>query len=187
MLKNDDLAVLFRSVQEDTEGAFAMLFDVVARPLYAYCFAFTKDMDQAQDLLQRTMIVVFEKRHQFSDGNVVAWMFTIARNICRAWERENRRTISLDASQELLDGLMQTPDEQHGEGLDNDELEMLNAAISNLASDYRRVIVLRYFADMTTEEIAQAEEISTTLVRVRLYRARQRLQTVLSPLLRGTS
>lgn len=175
-----DLEPLFRAVQRDEQGAFASFYDHVSQGVMAYCFSFTKDIDAAQDLLQHVMMIVYEQRRSFTDGNLAAWIFSIARNVCRSWQRHDRRTVSINATTEL-----HTFVHEHlaDDSPPHDTYEELQHAILELSDEYRQVIVLFYFANMSTEEIAESMHISTVLVRVRLFRARKQLHALLTPLL----
>jgi len=62
-----------------------------------------------------------------------------------------------------------------------DEKQLIQESIMKLPEEFRQVILLKYFGDMSVEEIAASEEISTDLVKVRLYRARKRLDVLLRP------
>lgn len=169
------LRSLFFLARDGNEQAFRELHDALSRPLMAYCLSFTRDLESAKDLFQQVMTNVFEKRDQFRDGNFSAWVFTIARNACRTWEMKSRRFVAIDDVDQLS--------AEDPRGLDSDEIALVQSAILDLPDEFRTVILLRYFGDMSVADIAEAEDISVSLVKIRLFRARQRLTTRLGPLL----
>lgn len=167
------LASLFRAMNDGDDAAFRALHDVLSKPLMAYCLSFTRDMDDAKDLFQHTMLRVFEHRHRYREQNLMAWIFTIARNACRTWEQRQRRHVTLDDSA-LVDDAAPPSD---------DVVQIVQQAILQLPDEFRVVILLRYFGDMSVKDIAASEDISESLVKVRLFRARERLSIILGPLI----
>lgn len=169
------LAELYKRVQKGDELAFRELYEIVSRPLMAYCLSFTRDMDVAKDLFQHTMVKVFENRHKYVDGNLMGWIFTIARNTGRTWEAKAARFVPVDdvlqtmASPEPFD--------------DSEDVTHVQQAILSLSEEFRTVILLRYFGDMSVKDIAESENISESLVKIRLFRARERLASILGPLI----
>jgi RNA polymerase sigma-70 factor (ECF subfamily) len=74
------------------------------------------------------------------------------------------------------------------EALERKEIrEMLRAAIKSLSPIYREVVLLRDVEELSTEETATALTISTTVVKVRLHRARIMLQKQLAPQLKSAN
>lgn len=168
------LAALFRACARDDEAAFRALHDVLSKPLMAYCLSFTRDMDDAKDLFQHTMVKVFEHRHSYRDRNLLGWIFTIARNASRSWEQRHRRRVTIDDALLVSDPIDETAE---------DTVRIVQHAILRLPDEFRTVILLRYFGDMGVKDIAESEDISESLVKVRLFRARERLQSILGPLI----
>jgi len=167
------LADVFRKVQGDDVAAFGEFHDLIAQQLMAYCLSFTRDVDEAKDLFQTVMIAVFEYRHRYVDGNLTGWVFTIARNACRRWEKQRRTTETLDDEHNLAD-------EAKSSALDSDEVAAIQHAVLRLDAPYRDCIMLHYFGGMAVADISEALSISVSLVKVRLHRARAVLQKSLA-------
>jgi RNA polymerase sigma-70 factor (ECF subfamily) len=172
---NERLLALYNRVRTGDELAFRELYEFLSRPLLAYCLSFTRDMDAAKDLFQHTMVQVFEHRHRVRDGNLMGWIFTIARNACRTWETRSQRFVPLDDV--MTAHLAAEPFS------DADDVTVVQQAILSLSEEFRTVILLRYFGEMSVREIADSEGISESLVKIRLFRARERLSSILSPLI----
>lgn len=162
---------LFRRTREGDERAFAELYDRLERPVLAFCLAITGEEDAARDAFQQTMITVYDGRHRYRDGNLLGWIYTIARNTSRSEERRRKRLAPIDDAGDLV---VEQPS-----GIDSDEAALLQRAILQLPEEFRRVVVMRYFGDLSCDTIAELEDISTDLVKVRLFRARKRLATLL--------
>lgn len=167
----EPLESVFERIRKGDEGAFEVFYDRLKRPLMAYCIAITGDIDSAKDAFHNTVLSVYENRNRYQNVNLMGWVFTIARNTSRNIEQREKRRVVIDESHLL-------PPENH-ENLDSDERALVQKAIFDLADDFRRVILLKYFGDMSVADIADAEDISIELVKTRLFRARKRLAEVL--------
>lgn len=166
-----ELELLFEKIVRGDQKAFDEFYEAIKKPLFAYCLAILQDEEDARDAFHTTVMKVYEARHTYRQGNVHAWIFTIARNTSRSVVRRKRHAMALtedfDAATEESDGLAA------------DETEIVQHAISQLPEEYRRVILLKYFGNMSVESIAQSEGISGELVKTRLFRARKRLAEIL--------
>jgi RNA polymerase sigma factor (sigma-70 family) len=169
----EQLAAVFTRVQRNEAEAFAEFHDLLSQQLMAYCLSFTRDVDEAKDLFQTVMLAVFEYRHRYVAGNITGWVFTIARNACRRWERRQRIVQPLDEAYDVA-----AP--ENSAALDSDEVAAIQHAVLQLDAPFRDCIMLHYFGGMKIDDIAEALSISTSLVKVRMHRARTALQTTLA-------
>lgn len=168
---NGRLVELFAEVRNGNRAAFDELYDLLRRPLMAFCLAITATSEDAKDLFSNTMLRMYEAQNRFVDGNFEAWVFTIARNSARSEFRNKQRRPTVDTVDDL-------PSYER-DGLEDDEMELVRSAVAELPEEFRTVIMLKYFAEMSVLDIAEAEEITPELVKTRLYRARIRLADTL--------
>ncbi|NQW30418.1 MAG: RNA polymerase sigma factor [Ignavibacteria bacterium] len=171
-----DLDALFRLIQQNDEVAFRSLYTHLSRQILAYCLSFSKDDDVARDLFHTVMLTVYEKRHTYKEENLFGWIFTIARNTCRTWELKSKRFEPLGANVDVAD-----ENESH---LDEDEVAIVHKAILSLSEEFRSVILLYYYGEMSIREIAESQELSESLIKVRLFRARKKLEEQLKNIIR---
>lgn len=173
---------LFCRYQRGDEQAFTTLYRQLARPLLAYCLSFTSSTEGAYDLLHHTLALVVEKRTSFSNGNALAWIFTIARNAGRTLEARERRQERV-ADEADFDHVARKSGHDAAPQWDADELAIVTNAVGHLAKEFREVVYLFYYADMAVDDIADTIGITSNLVRVRLHRARALLKPILKPLM----
>lgn len=166
------LEELFHAFQRGDETAFREFHSVIARPILAYAFAFTKDTETAKDVLQTSMASIIDHKHRYKRGNLLGWVFTIVRNAGRRHEITNQRYVTIDETAHLASA-------HERPRLDHDELESVRSTVMKLDEEYRTCILLFYFAGFTIQEIANAESISPSLVKVRMHRARTLLKSQL--------
>ena len=160
--------------------------------LYGQALALTRNVDEAEDLVQETTLRALRGFESFrADGPVRAWMLTILRNLFingyRARARAPR-SLSLDAL-ENPDPVMPTfagPERQVFAHLEN---EALLQAVTHLPEEYRVVLILSDLNGLAYQEISERLNLPIGTVRSRLSRARSRVRRSLytwRPDLQGT-
>lgn len=170
---------VFASVRyNNNQEAFREIYRRYSKRIFAYCLQIVKHYEAAEDAFQTTMTAVYEKRNHFSGGSFSSWIFTIAKNNCiAAWKKldETSSDISIEDVESII------PDAYNPLSRDIMLNDALMKAIASLGREYREAIELRYYKDMTFEQIASVKEISIPLAKIRVARAKQMLQEKLSP------
>lgn len=170
---------LFAAVRDNNDQkAFSEIYRRYSRRIFAYCLQIVKNYELAQDVFQTTMGSVYEKRRYFVGGNFSSWIFTIAKNNCiSAWKKQDELS-SLIALDDVEAVISDGSDPLARDVMLNDALMK---AIASLGADYRDAIELRYIQDLKFEQIARLRNISLPLAKIRVARAKQKLQEILSP------
>lgn len=138
--------------------------------LLRMCFMYLKDMQHAEDAVQETFIKVYRSYSSFNGkSSEKTWVIRIAINVCKdilrsAW---NNR---VDVSDELAD----IPYEENFNSDDS-----LIKEIMKLKPKYKEVILLFYYQDIKTADIAKILNCPIATVGVRLKRAREILKNTL--------
>jgi RNA polymerase sigma-70 factor, ECF subfamily len=173
---------LFALVRESAqEQAFRTLYRRYDKRLFAYCLRAMNTRESAQDVFQSVMALVFEKRQSFTGGSFAAWLFTIARNQTLNHKQKQRITTDID---DIAYTMMDESDKTGEDVLLSDALKQ---AIASLHEDYREALELKHFDGFPYEEIAKMLNISLSLAKVRVFRAKKMLHEVMSPFLREVS
>ncbi|MFK7846895.1 MAG: RNA polymerase sigma factor [Rhodothermales bacterium] len=174
-LNNGDRA-LIEAFQTGDEFAFVSLYNRYKDAVYAFCVKMLLNKELAQDVLQDTFLRVYENRERLlKTDSFKAWLFTIARNQCLNQLRRNNWQIPLDPEMALpphLHGAKNTP------ALDlekSERIELVNRFLMELKADYREVIILREYQNMSYEEIAAVTRSTLSAVKSRLFKARKKL------------
>jgi RNA polymerase sigma-70 factor (ECF subfamily) len=170
---------LFALVQENgSERAFRELYRRYDKRLLSYCLRAFGSRDAAEDVFQSVMTLVFEKRAMFTGGSFAAWLFTIARNQTLNAKQKYKITTDIDDISFALE------DEGDRTGEDMILNEALKSAIAALPEEFRDPLELKHFDGFQYEEIATMLNISISLAKVRVFRAKKMLQQALMPYLR---
>lgn len=187
-------ASLIRRVLDGETELFHELIRPYERLVYVTIYAILKNEAEAEDGAQETMISAFRNLKSFrGEAKFSTWLVTIAMNEARKRLRKAKTAHedSLDDTIEDADGdftpaVLTDWREIPLEALERKELkEKLQEAVRILPEKYREVFVLRDIEEMNQEETAAALGINTTLVKVRLHRARMMLQKLLVPYLKA--
>src|SRR5581483_2168349 len=122
-----------------------------------------------------------EKSSQFREGtNVVGWIYMIARNLCLNTIRNERPTESLDSQETLV-----SIDRSLAPEYDEEQhflRRKLEEALATLPVEFREPFILREFDGFTYREIAEMTGTTLGMTKVRIYRAKQRMRELLSPM-----
>ena len=126
------------------------------------------------DLLQETLIAVWEKANKYDEqGSLHAWLTRIAvnrvKNRYRGLERL-RRNLEILASQLFSQTTQPRP------AATDEEDSLLAAALRQLSHSDRNLLVLYYLEELPAEQVAELENTTVDSLYVRLHRARKRLK-----------
>lgn len=138
--------------------------------LRSFAISLTRSVDQAEDLVQETVLRAIRKQEKFEPGtNLQAWLFAILRNLfCSACRRSKREVEDADGSYAAT--LIAVPDHE-----DRMMLKDLSAALDKLPEGQRRAILLVGAEGMSYEAAAQALKCAVGTIQSRVNRARNRL------------
>jgi RNA polymerase sigma-70 factor (ECF subfamily) len=162
--------VLFRSKK------ISFRYDILPlkNELYRLALRITLNPAEAEDIVQETMIKVWNKREQWNDiESIEAFCLTICRNISldkmRKMENQNQ---SLEESEHDApdQSYASNPEEQ---AMQQDKLMLIRRLINDLPEKQRSAMQLRDFEGKSYKEIAQIMDISEEQVKINIFRARQ--------------
>jgi RNA polymerase sigma-70 factor (ECF subfamily) len=168
-LSDDDLFCL---AQNGDVEAFNMLFKRYERKVYMYCMRVLLDEDIARDAFQDAFMRLYEHRHSYDGRNFMVWFFTIIRNVCLNMRRNKKFTVPFETSH-----ANETPAKINDVALH----EQVASALNQLPIDYREAIVLYEYDGYSYQEIADITGASIATVKIRIFRARKMLRTLLYP------
>ena len=147
-----------------------------------YALSLARNEVDADDLVQDTFLVAYERWHQFQAGTECrARLFTICRHrFYRSRQREDRQMATEDPELEALAAAAVHAGAREA-GLDDvfarsEVLDAVDAAIAELPPSFRDVAILVDVEDHTYESASQILDVPIGTVRSRLFRARRLLQ-----------
>ena len=187
-VRRENLAVA-EGLKRQDPGLLDQLIVRYQHRLLRYLLFLTGNCEQAEDLFQEVWMRVLTRGGQFNGkARFETWLFTIARNLVIDLRR--KRTMS------SLDELFETGDEDDRplafevadrepspfERFSNvEDRERIAAALLQLDTLYREVLVLRFHEDLSLEEIAKITRAPLSTVKSRLYRGMASIKPRLEP------
>ena len=144
------------------------------RSLYAYAYRLTGKASDAEDLAQQTFLIAQEKIEQLRDDDKARhWLFRVMRNrFIRTLEKKRPITES--------DSELDIGEVPESETLDSVDSELLQLAINDLPDDYKLVVLMYYFDELSYKEIAAEIDAPIGTVMSRLARAKTALRNKMS-------
>lgn len=156
---------------------FAEAYDAHADAIFRHCYLRVYDRELARDLTQETFMKAWKHYGESEEKieNLKSLLYKIATNLIIDHSRRpsSKRTDSLEDMVEAGS----EPGEDRSDKL-KDELDAKDAlkVLEHVKEEYREVVMLRYFSDLSLKQTAEALGINENLVSVRLNRALQDLR-----------
>jgi RNA polymerase sigma-70 factor, ECF subfamily len=172
--QRESAAIAHGLKRQDTE-MLDQLIELYQHRLLRYLLFLTGKREVAEDLFQETWMRVLLRGSQYNGkARFDTWLFTIARNLVIDLSRK-RTMSSLDEMSEggeddrpfEIDGGGLSPLEQFQLSEDRAEVSQV---LLHLESSYREVLVLRFYDELSLEEIANVTKAPLSTVKSRLYR-----------------
>lgn len=173
---DSELFQRLRGEKQVAEEAFAELYNRHSSRIFAYCRRVMGDKEVARDVFQETFLQFYksaEKEREMT--NVLAFLLKIARNMCLNQRRNNRqKLVSFEEYQ--FPTYDQLPEK-------SELLQLITTSLELLPHDLREVFVLREYSGMSYTDIGEIVNASLPIVKVRIFRAKQKIREILAPYL----
>jgi RNA polymerase sigma-70 factor (ECF subfamily) len=176
----------FRLVERAKEGdqkAYAELMRRYRKPVYHLILKMVRQQDDAEDLTIEAFAKAFKNLPKFNpEYTFSTWLFRIATNNCIDFIRKKRlSTMSIDGSfkddngDEVGMDIKDTNLNPQEETIKEQKIEIVKAIVTKLPSKYQILIKMRYFQELSYEEIANELDSPLGTVKAQLHRARELL------------
>ena len=158
------------------QRAFAHLVDAYKTPVYNLCYRMLGNPSDAEDAAQETFVRVYTHLRSYNpQQKLSSWILAVASHYCiDRLRRQHIKWLSLD---EVLLPSAPNEDEPRPEDslVQGETCAEVRGLLQALPAEYRLVIALRYWQDLSYDEIAKAVGTTESAVKSRLHRARQML------------
>ncbi|MEQ9302795.1 MAG: sigma-70 family RNA polymerase sigma factor [Marinoscillum sp.] len=176
-----DFKLIDRATLENDESAFAELMSHYKKPVYHMVLKMVRNVDDAEDLTIEAFAKAFRNLARFKkDYTFSTWLFRIATNNAIDFIRKKKlETYSLntsftdDSGESVnidVEASDRTPDQ---EAINTQKIELVRMFVTKLPAKYQRLVKLRYFDELSYEEIAKELEAPLGTVKAQLHRARE--------------
>jgi RNA polymerase sigma-70 factor (ECF subfamily) len=154
--------------------------------LYSYAMVLARNSATAADLVQETYLRALKAKDRLrEESNIKSWLYTILRNIWLnqlRYQRSRPEVGELDANELVREIASDTDKGPYAQYVDKIERESVRKAIQQLPDEFREIILLREYEQLSYQEIATILNCPPGTVMSRLARARSRLRDLLAAL-----
>jgi RNA polymerase sigma-70 factor (ECF subfamily) len=174
----DNGASSYRRFLDGDKNAFAELIEMYAHNLIFFINGLVNNLSIAEDLAEDTFCdLIFYKNRFKGKSSLKTYFFSIARNKAFDYIKNNSK-VSVMADEELNNQLADTK-ELENKILANERKICVNKALAGIHSDYRAVLHLLFFEDITYEQAAIILNKSKKQMKDLVYRAKQALKVAM--------
>lgn len=175
-----ELAEVISRARTGNSDAWGELYRQYAAPIFRFCRRALPAREDAEDATMEIFLKVRQKLEQYDPSRPFsAWLYKVAANHC--WDILRRRRVRQNLETEGVESLpLEHPDPNQLTRLVEERAGVeVRAALAKLPPRARMALVLRYYADMSYDEIAEALGVRRAFVGVVLLRARHELRETL--------
>lgn len=175
---DEDIKLVAR---RDREHAFDLLVRRYRERVYYHALYICKDSEEAFDVAQEVFVRAYHEARIFDEGfRTKAWLFRVCTNRCYNIVRDRHRRGGILERVGKQSGVLSQEHEEVDTVLARELSLGMAAAMDKLSPEHRTILLLRYYDDLSYQEIADALDIKLGTVMSRLSRAKIRLHSVLS-------
>lgn len=170
-LSDEELVRLYVKTQRNPY--FEALYTRYCDKVYRKCLSFTKNSERAEDFTHDIFIRVVTKLSGFREqAKFSTWLYSVTYNYCMDQLRSPRqKEVYSDEPYEGV-GLYDDDDAEMAEM----EAQRLTKALDHLTSDERGLLMMKYQDDISIRDIADAQKVTESAVKMRLMRAKEKLR-----------
>jgi len=160
------------------QAAFADLVSRYQSAVYNMAYRMLGDPTEAEDAAQEVFVRAWNQLHTFQmDRRFSTWLLSIASHYAIDMLRRRKPTAPLDDVALFVESNDPAPEELAEQG---EQREVVKRLLNTLPEKYRSVTVLRYYNDLSYDEIARMTGLTESAVKTQLHRARKMLADQLS-------
>jgi len=177
---NEEQVWLDKARHGDKE-AFGQLIGAYQTPVYNLAYRMLNNSGEAEEAAQEAFIRAYTRLDSYNpEHKFSTWMLSITSNYCIDLIRKRRALLlsidePLPAHPALQSEKSKGPESQM---VTNEQQEMVQDLLQELPEDYRQAVVLRYWYEMSYDEIAEVMNTTVSAIKSRLFRARRLLAEV---------
>ena len=159
-------------ISHNDADALEILYEQVSAAVYAYALSITKNTYDAKDVLHDCIVKVYESADTYTPcGKPMAWILTIAKNLCYSKFRQNSRFAEM--TDEEIE--RQFADDER---MTSDDKMVVTQCLSCLSADERNIVVLHALSGLKHKEIAKITNLPLPTVISKYNRALKKMQNI---------
>jgi RNA polymerase sigma-70 factor (ECF subfamily) len=178
MTTNDQ--VYIDSILNGDANAFAVLVDRYKDLVYTLALRMMKHTEEAEEAAQDTFIKVYKSLDKFKgESKFSTWIYRVAYNTCLDRLKKNKRQQYTVEINEYTEHQVKTLDNALDKIEAKEREQTIQDCLALLPSEDSFLLTLYYFEELSLEEIGKIVDLKPNNVKVKLFRSRKKLATVL--------
>mgnify|MGYP000660439234 CR=1 FL=1 len=177
-IKITDEDLVFEIVRTNNTELFATLYDRFSTVVYNKCYGFSKNKEEAEDLMQDVFVRLFVKLKTFKGNSKFStWLYSFTYNFCvnyvqrNSHKKKEKVTVVTDQIKENTDSADEIED--------SNLLELKSAKLAKVLSliepSEKMILLMKYQDDMSIKEIKEVLNIGESAVKMRVKRAKAKV------------
>mgnify|MGYP001111561961 CR=1 FL=1 len=178
---------LVEKAKKGDQAAFTAIMGRYREPIYYLCLKMIRNESDAEDLSIEAFEKAFKKLKQYTPQYAFStWLFRIATNHCIDFIRKKKlKTTSIDEAigddkggsyKIQVEGKSKDPEEKF---IEKQKIKLMREIVTKLDDPYRTLVEMRYFKELSYDEIATERDIPLGTVKAQLFRARALLSDLI--------
>lgn len=182
---------LIEAAKNGDPKAFEEIVSKYKQAIYYTILKIVHNRDDAEDLTMVSFSKAFQSLHLYSSYYAFSsWLFKIATNNSIDFVRRKKTIVSTTLSASATDSekddiqpltIRDTSNDPEASLIKNEKTKRLREMVEKLAPKYRQIIELRYFEELSYEEISEKTGLPVGTVKATLYRAKELLYNLYNP------
>jgi RNA polymerase sigma-70 factor (ECF subfamily) len=163
----------------DTQS-FSVLVERYKDLVFTLAIRMLKHREEAEEVSQDTFIKVFRSLNKFKgDSKFSTWIYKVAYNTCLDRLKKHKRAQHVVAIDEYTEHQVMTIDNALDAMEKEERRQAIQGCLQQLPSDDSALLTLYYFEELSLEEIAKIVGLTANNVKVKLFRSRKKLTSIL--------
>jgi len=161
--------------------AFGKLIEAFQGPVYNLAYRMLNNSGEAEEAAQEAFVRAWTRLHTYDPKRKFStWLLSITSNYCIDQIRK-RRALLLSIDEPLPPHPALTSDKAKGpeaQMANSEQQDLVQGLLQELPEEYRTAVILRYWQEMSYDEIAETTNSSVSAIKSRLFRARKQLAEI---------
>ncbi len=177
---NDEQLWLEQARQGD-KAAFGKLIEAYQTPVFNLAYRMLNNAREAEEAAQEAFIRAYTRLDSYDPSRKFStWLLSITSNYCIDLIRKRRALLlSIDEPLPPHPALMADGNERpEAQVMIGEQQQMVQSLLAELPEEYREAVVLRYWHDLSYEEIAEIMDTTVSAIKSRLFRARRQMAEI---------
>ena len=178
MTTNDQ--ILINQILAGDANAFTQLVNRYKDLVFTLALRMLKNREEAEEVSQDTFIKTYRSLHKFKgDSKFSTWIYKVAYNSCLDQIKKNKKYLNDVEINEFTEHQVKTVDNAFDALVEEERNQLIQDCLHLLPSEDSFLLTLYYFEEQSLDEIANIVCLTANNVKVKLFRSRKKLASIL--------